>query len=36
MHNVAQSVQAARMFEAIAGWRAPAYLRHNMGAVNLP
>jgi dihydropteroate synthase len=36
MHHVAASVQAARMFEAIAGWRQPAYTLHNMGEVNLP
>ncbi|PIE26616.1 MAG: dihydropteroate synthase [Micrococcales bacterium] len=30
MHNVAPAVQAARMVEAILGWREPAYLRHNM------
>jgi dihydropteroate synthase len=30
MHNVRESVDAARMIEAIMGWRAPAYLRHNM------
>lgn len=34
MHNVAESVAAARMTEAILGLRAPAYLRHNMGDVN--
>ncbi|WP_291278669.1 dihydropteroate synthase [Galactobacter sp.] len=36
MHNVTQSVHAARMFEAMAGWRRPAYTRHNMGEINLP
>ncbi|MGO1319019.1 MAG: dihydropteroate synthase [Galactobacter sp.] len=36
MHHVPQSVQAARMFEAMAGWRQPVYTRHNMGEVNLP
>jgi dihydropteroate synthase len=30
MHNVAASVDAARMVEAILGWREPADLRHNM------
>lgn len=30
MHNVAESVDAARMVEAIMGWREPAYLKHNM------
>ena len=30
MHNVAESVDAARMVEAIMGWREPAYLRHNV------
>lgn len=30
MHNVSAAVQAARMVEAILGWREPAYLRHNM------
>jgi dihydropteroate synthase len=30
MHNVAESVDAARTVEAILGWRAPAHLRHNM------
>lgn len=30
MHNVAESVDAARMVEAIMGWREPAYLAHNM------
>ena len=34
MHNVAESVAAARMTEAILGLRAPAYLRHNMGDLN--
>ena len=31
MHNVAESVDAARMIEAVMGWREPAHLRHNMG-----
>jgi dihydropteroate synthase len=30
MHNVAAAVDAARMTEAILGFRRPAYLRHNM------
>jgi dihydropteroate synthase len=30
MHNVRAAVDVARMAEAILGWRAPAYLRHNM------
>ncbi|WP_394162519.1 dihydropteroate synthase [Galactobacter valiniphilus] len=36
MHHVAESVNAARMIEAIQGWREPAYLLHNQGEVNLP
>ncbi|GAA5229736.1 dihydropteroate synthase [Arthrobacter cryoconiti] len=36
MHNVGASASAIRMTEAILGWRAPAYLNHNMGAVNQP
>ena len=28
-HNVRETVDALRMIEAILGWRAPAYLRHN-------
>lgn len=36
MHHAQASVQAARMFEAICGWREPAYQRHNMGEVNVP
>lgn len=36
MHNVAESVSAARLFEAAAGWRGPAYARHNMGDSNEP
>jgi dihydropteroate synthase len=31
MHDVAPTVAAMRMTEAILGWREPAYLRHNMG-----
>jgi dihydropteroate synthase len=34
MHDVAASVAAARMTEAILGLRPPAYLRHNMGDAN--
>lgn len=34
MHDVAGSVAAARMTEAILGLREPAYLKHNMGDVN--
>ncbi|HZM81387.1 MAG TPA: dihydropteroate synthase [Candidatus Limnocylindrales bacterium] len=30
MHNVRESVDAARMVEAIMGWREPAYLLHNV------
>jgi dihydropteroate synthase len=30
MHNVSAAVDAARMTEAILGWRPPAYLRHNV------
>jgi dihydropteroate synthase len=30
MHNVRAAVDAARMTEAILGWREPAYLRHNV------
>jgi dihydropteroate synthase len=30
MHDVAASVAAARMIEAVMGFRQPAYLRHNM------
>ena len=36
MHNVTAAVSAIRMTEAILGWRAPAYLRHNMGDINEP
>ena len=31
MHNVTASVAAARMIEAVMGFRQPAYLHHNMG-----
>lgn len=34
MHNVGPAVDAARMTEAILGFRQPAYLRHNMGESN--
>jgi dihydropteroate synthase len=30
MHDVAASVAAARMMEAVMGLRQPAYLHHNM------
>ncbi|QNN63970.1 dihydropteroate synthase [Leucobacter denitrificans] len=30
VHNVPETVDAIHMFEAIQGWRRPAYLRHNM------
>jgi dihydropteroate synthase len=30
MHDVAAAVAAARMTEAVMGFRQPAYLRHNM------
>jgi len=30
VHNVSAVVDAVRMTEAILGWRAPAYLRHNL------
>lgn len=36
MHNVPEARSVARMFEAMAGWREPAYLRHNMGESNEP
>ncbi|WP_035750077.1 dihydropteroate synthase [Arthrobacter sp. 35W] len=36
MHNVAASHSAVRFTEATLGWRAPAYLKHNMGDVNEP
>ncbi len=32
MHDVPAAVAAARMTEAVLGFRAPGYLRHNMGA----
>jgi dihydropteroate synthase len=34
MHNVREAVDAARMTEAILGFREPVYLRHNMGDRN--
>lgn len=34
MHNVAASVAAVRMTEAILGLREPAYLKHNTGEIN--
>ncbi|WP_411720720.1 dihydropteroate synthase [Mycetocola sp.] len=34
MHNVGPAVEAARMTEAILGFRQPARLRHNMGETN--
>lgn len=34
MHNVAESVAAVRMTEAILGLRQPAFLKHNMGEFN--
>ncbi|WP_427018676.1 dihydropteroate synthase [Pseudarthrobacter sp. P1] len=36
MHNVAASHSAVRFTEATLGWRAPAYLKHNMGDANEP
>ncbi len=36
MHQVPEAVSAARMIEAIHGWREPAYLLHNQGEINLP
>jgi dihydropteroate synthase len=34
MHDVRASVAAMRMTEAVLGFRAPAYLKHNVGEVN--
>ena len=34
MHNVAETIAAVRMTEAVLGMRQPAYLRHNMGDAN--
>lgn len=36
MHNVASAHSAIRMTEAVMGWRQPAYLKHNMGHINVP
>lgn len=36
MHNIPEAVSAARLFEATAGWREPAYERHNMAEANEP
>lgn len=36
MHNIPESVQTARLIEAAAGWREPAYQIHNMSDVNPP
>lgn len=33
VHNVPETVDAIRLFEAIQGWREPAYLRHNMPVI---
>ena len=30
MHDIAATVAAARMIEAVMGFRQPAYLHHNM------
>jgi dihydropteroate synthase len=35
MHDVAAAVSAARLTEAVLGWRAPVLLRHNMGEANV-
>jgi dihydropteroate synthase len=35
MHDAAAAHSAVRMTEAVLGWRDPAMLRHNMGAVNV-
>ena len=34
MHDVASTVAAVRMTEAIMGFREPVYSRHNMGEFN--
>jgi len=34
MHDVASTVAAVRMTEAIMGFREPVYARHNMGEFN--
>lgn len=36
VHEVEQTVQAARMFSAVQGWWTPTDLRHNMGEKNIP
>ncbi len=36
MHDVAAARSAVSLTEAVLGWRAPAYLRHNMGERNGP
>lgn len=36
MHAAAPAVQAARLIEAVQGWREPEYLVHNQGEVNVP
>ncbi|WP_258058893.1 dihydropteroate synthase [Arthrobacter sp. B1805] len=36
MHNVEASRAAINITEAVLGWRAPVYLRHNMGDFNEP
>lgn len=36
VHNVAETVDAMHMFEAIQGWRQPSYLRHNMPLTGTP
>lgn len=35
MHNVRESIAAVRMTEGLLGFRAPAYLRHNMSDINV-
>ncbi|WP_334123200.1 dihydropteroate synthase [Glutamicibacter sp.] len=36
MHNIPESLQTVKFFEATLGWREPAYQIHNMGDVNPP
>ncbi len=36
MHDVGASRSAVSLTEAALGWRAPAYLEHNMGEINRP
>ncbi len=36
VHEVKETVQAARMFSAVQGWWTPTDLRHNMGEKNIP